>query len=85
MRILLIIISALLILTTPVLAEKLTKDTKKIDTNICEEAIKKGRVLGFFGSPDSNIRFILEYTNKLYRYSVNKHWAECWNIDEQHN
>ena len=51
------------------------KDTKKISTNFCEDAIKNGRVLGYSGSSDSyNIRFILERSDKLYRY-----------IDEKHN
>ena len=83
MRILLIIISALLILTTSVSAKK---DTKKIRTDFCEDAIKNGRVLGFAGSSDSyNIRFILEHSDKLYRYTVNLHWTECYSIDEKHN
>ena len=29
------------------------KDTKKISTNFCEDAIKNGRVLGYSGSSDS--------------------------------
>ena len=62
------------------------KDTKKISTNFCEDAIKNGRVLGFSGSSDSyNIRFILEHSDKLYRYTVNKNWTECYSIDEKHN
>ena len=53
------------------------KDTKKISTNFCEDAIKNGRVLGYSGSSESyNIR---------YRYTVNKHFTECYNIDEKHN
>tara|TARA_B100000945_G_scaffold42079_1_gene28496 strand:+ start:158 stop:403 length:246 start_codon:yes stop_codon:yes gene_type:complete len=62
------------------------KDTKKISTDFCEDAIKNGRVLGFSGSSDSyNIRFILEHSDKLYRYTVNKNWTECYSIDEKHN
>ena len=62
------------------------KDTKKISTDFFEDAIKNGRVLGFSGSSDSyNIRFILEHSDKLYRYTVNKHFTECYNIDEKHN
>ena len=62
------------------------KDTKKISTDFCEDAIKNGRVLGFSGSSESyNIRFILEHSDKLYRYTVNKHWTECYSIDEKHN
>ena len=62
------------------------KDTKKISTDFCEDAIKNGRVLGYTGSSDSyNIRFILEHSDKLYRYTVNKHFTECYNIDEKHN
>ena len=62
------------------------KDTKKISTDFCEEAIKNGRVLGYSGSSESyNIRFILEHSDKLYRYTVNKHFTECYNIDEKHN
>ena len=47
------------------------KDTKKISTDFCEDAIKNGKVLG--------------YSDKLYRYTVNKHFTECYNIDEKHN
>ena len=62
------------------------KDTKKISTDFCEEAIKNGRVLGYSGSSESyNIRFILEHSDKLYRYTVNKHFTDCYNIDEKHN
>ena len=62
------------------------KDTKKISTDFCEDAIKNGRILGYSGSSDSyNIRFILEHSDKLYRYTVNKHFTECYNIDEKHN
>ena len=62
------------------------KDTKKISTTFCEDAIKNGRVLGYSGSSESyNIRFILEHSDKLYRYNVNKHFTECYNIDEKHN
>jgi len=62
------------------------KDTKNISTDFCEDAIKNGRVLGFAGSSDSyNIRFILEHSDKLYRYTVNLHWTECYSIDEKHN
>ena len=53
-----------------------SKNTK--DTN--------GRILGFSGSSDSyNMRFIIEKSEKLYRYTVNKHFTECYNIDEKHN
>ena len=79
-----ITLSILLITTTAF--SKNTKDTKKIDPNICEDAIKNGRILGFSGSSDSyNIRFIIEKDNKLYRYTVNKQFTECYNIDEKHN
>ena len=62
------------------------KDTKKKNTDFCEDAIKNGRVLGYSGSSDYyNIRFILEHSDKLYRYTVNKHFTECYNIDEKHN
>ena len=61
------------------------KETKKINSDICEDAIKNVRILGYTGSGDYNIRFILEKNNKLYRYTVNKHWTECYNIDEKHN
>ena len=63
---------SILLITTSALSKN-TKDTKKIDPNICEDAIKNGRILGFSGSSDSyNIRFIIEKDNKLYRYTVNK-------------
>jgi hypothetical protein len=55
------------------------KDTKKINTDFCEDAIKTG------SSESYNIRFILEHSDKLYRYTVNKHFTECYNIDEKHN
>ena len=62
------------------------KDTKKISTDFCEDVIKKVKVLGYSGSSETyNIRFILEHSDKLYRYTVNKHFTECHNIDEKHN
>ena len=62
------------------------KDTKKISTDFCEDSIKNGKVLGYSGSSETyNIRFILEHSDKLYRYTVNKHFTECYNIDEKHN
>ena len=62
------------------------KDTKKISTDFCEDSIKNGKVLGYSGSSETyNIRFILEHSDKLYRYTVNKHFIECYNIDEKHN
>ena len=76
---------AKLLITTSAFSKN-TKDTKKINPNICEDAIKNGRILGFSGSSDSyNIRFIIEKDNKLYRYTVNKQFTECYNIDEKHN
>ena len=73
-----ITLSKLLIATSAF--SKNTKDTKKIDPNICEDAIKNGRILGF--SASYNIRFIIEKVNKLYRYTVNKQCTECFNIDK---
>jgi len=59
-----ITLSVLLITTSAF--SKNTKDTKKIDPNICEDAIKNGRILGFSGSSDSyNISYIIEKDNKL--------------------
>ena len=76
---------SILLITTSAFSKD-TKDTKKINPNICEDAIKNGRILGFSGSSDSyNIRFIIEKDNKLYRYTVNKQFTECYNIDEKHN
>ena len=79
-------ITLVILLITTSAFSKNTKDTKKINPNICEDAIKNGRLLGFSGSSDSyNIRFIIEKSDKLYRYTVNKHFTECYNIDEKHN
>ena len=76
----------LIILTIISINSVAAKDTKKISTDFSEDAIKNGRVLGYSGSSDSyNIRFILEHSDKLYRYIVNKHFTECYNIDEKHN
>jgi len=76
---------AKLLITTSAFSKN-KKDTKKINPNICEDAIKNGRILGFSGSSDSyNMRFIIEKSDKLYRYTVNKHFTECYNIDEKHN
>jgi len=76
-----ITLSVLLITTSA-----FSKNTKKINPNICEDAIKNGKILGYSGSSDSyNIRFILEKNDKLYRYTVNKQFTECYNIDEKHN
>jgi hypothetical protein len=76
----------LIILTIISINSVAAKDTKKISNDFCEDAIKSGRVLGYSGSSDSyNIRFILEHSDKLYRYIVNKHFTECYNIDEKHN
>ena len=62
------------------------KDTKKIRTDFCEDAMNNGKVLGYSGSSETyNIWFILEHSDKLYRYTVNKHFTECYNIDEKHN
>jgi hypothetical protein len=66
---------SILLITTSAFSKN-TKDTKKIDPNICEDAIKNGRILGFSGSSDSyNIRFIIEKDNKLYRYTVNEQFT----------
>ena len=63
---------SILLITTSALSKN-TKDTKKIDPNIYEDAIKNGRILEFSGRSDSyNIRFIIKKDNKLYRYTVNK-------------
>ena len=76
---------SILLITTSAFSKNI-KDTKKIDPNICEDVIKNGRILGFSGSSDTyNIRFIIEKDNKLYRYTVNKQFTECYNIDEKHN
>jgi len=76
---------SILLITTSAFSKD-TKDTKKINPNICEDAIKNGRILGFSGSSDSyNMRFIIEKSAKLYRYTVNKQWTECYNIDEKRN
>jgi hypothetical protein len=76
---------SILLITTSAFSKN-TKDTKKIDPNIYEDAIKNGRILGFSGSSDTyNIRFIIEKDNKLYRYTVNKQFTEFYNIDEKHN
>tara|TARA_B100000497_G_C7492464_1_gene301352 strand:- start:233 stop:511 length:279 start_codon:yes stop_codon:yes gene_type:complete len=76
---------SILLITTSAFSKN-TKDTKKINPNICEDAIKNGKILGNSGSSgDYNIRFILEKNDKLYRYTVNKQFTECYNIDEKHN
>ena len=76
----------LIILTIISINSVAAKDTKKIIADFCDDAIKHGRVLGYSGSSDSyNIRFILQHSDKLYRYTVNKHFTECYNIDEKHN
>ena len=61
------------------------KETKKINSDICKDAIKIARISGYTGSGDYNIRFILEKNKKLHRYTVNKHWTECYNIYEKRN
>ena len=51
---------SILLITTSAFSMN-TKDTKKIDPNICEDAIMNGRILGFSGSSDRyNIRFIIK-------------------------
>ena len=62
------------------------KNTKKISTDFSEDSIKNGKVLGYSGSSETyNIRFILEHSDKLSRYTVNKHFTKYYNIDEKHN
>ena len=79
------IILSILLITTSVFSKE-TKDTKKINPNVCEDASKNGRILCYSGSSDSyNMRFIIEKNDKLYRYTVNKQFTECYNIDEKHN
>mgnify|MGYP006124764593 FL=1 len=76
---------SILLITTSAFSKD-TKDTKKINPNICEDAIKNGRILGYSGSSDSyNMGFIIEMNDKLFRYTVNKQFTECYNIDEKHN
>jgi len=49
---------SILLITTSAFSKD-TKDRKKINPNICEDAIKNGRILGFSDSSDSyNMRFI---------------------------
>ena len=56
----------LIILTIISINSVAAKDTKKISTDFCEDAIKNGRILGYSGSSDSyNIRFILEHSDKI--------------------
>jgi len=43
---------SILLITTSAFSKD-TKDTKKINPNICEDAIKNGRILGYSGSSDS--------------------------------
>ena len=74
---------SILLITTSAFSKD-TKDTKKINPNICEDAIKNGRILGYSGSSDSyNMRFIIEKNDKLFRYTVNKQFKECYNIDKK--
>ena len=62
-----IFITLSIILITTSAFSKDTKDTKKINPNICEDAIKNGRILGYSGSSDSyNMRFIIEKNDKLF-------------------
>ena len=57
---------AILLITTSAFSKN-KKDTKKINPNICEDAIKNGRILGYSGSSDSyNMRFIIEKNDKLF-------------------
>ena len=75
---------SILLITTSAFSKD-TKDKKKINPNICEDAIKNVRILGYSGSSHSyNMRFIIEY-EKLFRYTVNKQSTECYNIDKKHN
>ena len=83
------ILFLLLIINTSA-STKESKETKKLNSDICEDAIKNGKILGYAGNSESfNIRFILEYNNKLYKYIVNRksyiakipnnpnpHWSE---------
>ena len=79
-------ITLVILLITTSAFSKNTKDTKKINPNICEDAIKNGRILGYSCSSDSyNMRFIIEKNDKLFRYTVNKQFTEYYNIDEKHN
>ena len=74
---------SILLITTSAFSKD-TKDTKKINSNISEDDIKNGKILGFSGSSDSyNMRFIIKKSDKLYRYTVNKQWTECYNIDKK--
>ena len=58
---------SILLITTSAFSKD-TKDTKKINPNICEDAIKNGRIFGYSGSSDSyNMRFIIEKNDKLFR------------------
>ena len=66
------IFTAIIILIVNTLALS-AKENKKINSDIYEDVIKNARILGYTGSGDYNIRFILEKNNKLYRYTVNKH------------
>ena len=76
---------SILLITTSAFSKD-TKDTKKINPNICEDAIKNARILGYSGSSDSyNMRFIIEKNDKFFRYTVDKQFTECYNIDEKHN
>jgi len=52
---------SILLITTSAFSKD-TKDTKKINPNIC-----------------------IEKNDKLFRYTVNKQFTECYNIDEKHN
>jgi hypothetical protein len=62
-----IFITLSIILITTSAFSKDTKDTKKINPNICEDAIKNGRILGYSGSSNSyNMRFIIEKNDKLF-------------------
>ena len=63
---------SILLITTSAFSKDI-KDTKKINPYICEDVIMNEKILCYSGS--YNVHFILEKNDKLYKYTVNKHFA----------
>ena len=57
------------------------RDIEKVDVKYCENAMKSGGTVAYGATEQGHIRLILLYDDGIYRYTINKHFASCANID----
>ena len=57
------------------------RDIEKVDVKYCENAMKSGGTVAYGSTEDGHMRLILLYNDGIYRYTINKYFTKCANID----